>query len=96
MLCHKHLLLLFSSPIHCIDFGFLSVLYSFHIQHINNLKEKCPPKKNSIEETTIKKIVAHSGAMTLAERVYTHLDVQILVDAVNKIVGDRENGEEGK
>lgn len=40
----------------------------------------------------IKKIVRHSGAMSLTERVYTHLDVQILIDAVNKIVGERENG----
>ena len=46
--------------------------------------------------TTIKKIVGHSGAMTLTERVYTHLDVQILINAVNKIVGNSENGEEGK
>lgn len=38
-----------------------------------------------VQETTIKKIVGHSGAMTLTERVYTHLDVQILVDAINKI-----------
>ena len=38
-----------------------------------------------IQDTTIKKIVGHSGAMTLTERVYTHLDVQILIDAVNKI-----------
>jgi len=34
--------------------------------------------------------------MTLTERVYTHLDVQILINAVNKIVGNSENGEEGK
>ena len=38
-----------------------------------------------VQETTIKKIVGHSGAMPLTERVYTHLDVQILVDAINKI-----------
>lgn len=41
-------------------------------------------KEHSIDETIIKKIVGHSGAMTLTERVYTHLDVQILIDAVNK------------
>lgn len=52
-------------------------------------------KEHSIDETTIKKIVGHSGTMTLTEQVYTHLDVQILIDAVNKIVGERENGEEG-
>lgn len=39
-----------------------------------------------IQETTIKKIVGHSGAMTLTEKVYTHLDVQVLVDAINKIL----------
>ena len=44
--------------------------------------------------TTIKKIVGHSGAMTLTERVYTHLDIQVLIDAINKIVGERENGKE--
>ena len=39
-----------------------------------------------VNPTTIKKIVGHSGAMTLTERVYTHLDIQILVDAINKIL----------
>lgn len=38
-----------------------------------------------VDPTTIKKIVGHSGAMTLTERVYTHLDVSLLVNAVNKI-----------
>jgi hypothetical protein len=33
----------------------------------------------------IKKIVGHSGAMTLTERVYTHLDVKALPEAINKI-----------
>ena len=47
-----------------------------------------------IDETTIKKIVGHSGAMTLTERVYTHLDILVLIDAINKIVGERENGKE--
>ena len=35
--------------------------------------------------TMIKKIVGHSGAMTLTERVYTHLDVKALLEAINKI-----------
>ena len=39
-----------------------------------------------VNPTTIKKIAGHSGAMTLTERVYTHLDIQILVDAINKIL----------
>ena len=53
-------------------------------------------KEHSIDETTIKKIVGHSGAMTLTERVYTHLDVRVLIDAINKIVGERENGKKNK
>ena len=38
-----------------------------------------------IDQTMIKKIVGHSGAMTLTEKVYTHFDVQELVKAINKI-----------
>ena len=38
----------------------------------------------SVQETVIKKIVGHSGAMTLTEKVYTHLDVRILIDAINR------------
>lgn len=37
------------------------------------------------DQTIIKKIVGHSGAMTLTEKVYTHFDVKELVDAINKI-----------
>ena len=38
-----------------------------------------------VDPTMIKKIVGHSGAMTLTERVYTHLDVKALVEAINMI-----------
>ena len=38
-----------------------------------------------VNATIIKKIVGHSGAMTLTERVYTHLDVKALLEAINKI-----------
>lgn len=38
-----------------------------------------------VDQTMIKKIVGHSGAMTLTERVYTHLDTEALVAAINKI-----------
>lgn len=38
-----------------------------------------------VEPTMIKKIVGHSGAMTLTERVYTHLDIERLVEAINRI-----------
>ena len=39
----------------------------------------------SIDQTIIKKIVGHSGAMTLTEKVYTHFDVKELVNAINQI-----------
>lgn len=39
-----------------------------------------------VDQTMIKKIVGHSGAMTLTERVYTHLDIETLVEAINKII----------
>lgn len=38
-----------------------------------------------VDQTMSKKIVGHQGAMTLTERVYTHLDVNVLIDAVNQI-----------
>lgn len=38
-----------------------------------------------INQTIIKKIVGHSGAMTLTEKVYTHFDINELVDAINQI-----------
>lgn len=39
----------------------------------------------NVKEVTIKKIVGHKGAMSLTERVYTHLDIKELLDAVNRI-----------
>ena len=44
-----------------------------------------------VQDTTIKKIVGHSGAMTLTEKVYTHLDMQVLVDAINKTLKDENS-----
>lgn len=38
-----------------------------------------------VDQTMIKKIVGHSGAMTLTEKVYTHFDVRELVEAINRI-----------
>lgn len=38
-----------------------------------------------VDQTTIKKIVGHSSAMNMTEKVYTHLDIQTLVDAINTI-----------
>lgn len=39
----------------------------------------------NISQTIIKKIVGHSGAMTLTEKVYTHFDIKPLLDAINSI-----------
>ena len=41
--------------------------------------------EKEVSPTLIKKIVGHSGAMTLTERVYTHINVQELLGAINKI-----------
>ena len=38
-----------------------------------------------VSQTLIKLIVGHSGAMTLTEKVYTHIDIEELVEAVNKM-----------
>ena len=38
-----------------------------------------------VAQTMIKKIVGHCGAMTLTEKVYTHLDIEVLVEAINEI-----------
>lgn len=49
-----------------------------HCTYINLLAAK-------VEQTTIKKIVGHSGVQILTERVYTHLDISVLLDEINKI-----------
>ena len=38
-----------------------------------------------VDPTMIKKIVGHPGTMSLTEKVCTHLDIQSLVEAINKI-----------
>jgi len=39
--------------------------------------------KASVNQTIIKRIVGHSGAMSLTEKVYTHFDVRQLIDAID-------------
>ena len=39
----------------------------------------------NVNPTLIKKIVGHSGAMNLTEKVYTHFDIEPLLNAINKI-----------
>lgn len=41
--------------------------------------------KSSVDQTIIKKIVGHFEAMTLTEKAYTHFDMVVLLDALNKI-----------
>lgn len=41
--------------------------------------------KADVNPTTIKKIVDHKGAISLPEKVYTHMDYQTLLDAINQI-----------
>lgn len=41
--------------------------------------------KAEVNPTLIKRIVGHSGAMNLTEKVYTHFEVQQLIDAINQI-----------
>ncbi len=38
-----------------------------------------------VSPTMIKKIVGHSGAMSLTEKVYTHVNIKELLEAINKI-----------
>ena len=38
-----------------------------------------------VDLTIIKRIIGHSGAMSLTERVYTELDIRVLVEAINSI-----------
>lgn len=39
----------------------------------------------NINQTIIKTIVGHSGAMSLTEKIYIHFDIKELVDAINLI-----------
>lgn len=39
----------------------------------------------NVNQTIIKKIVGHKGSMSLTEKVYTHFEIQELLDAIDKI-----------
>ena len=43
-----------------------------------------------VQDTTIKKIVA-LRVMSPTEKVYTHLDMQVLVDAINKTLEEKDS-----
>lgn len=48
-----------------------------------------------VEPTFIKMIVGHEGAMTMTERVYTHISIEPLLESVNKIYVPNNIKEEG-
>lgn len=39
----------------------------------------------NVNPTLIKKIIGYSGAMSLTERVYTHVNIKELLEAINRI-----------
>lgn len=41
--------------------------------------------ERKVDQTIIKKIVGHTGAMTVTEKVYTHFDMKPLLEAINLI-----------
>ena len=43
------------------------------------------PAEAGVSPTYSKMIVEHKGAMTMTEKVYTHIDMKILIDTVNQI-----------
>ena len=64
---------------------FMQELNMEHLPHDTRHTTISLLAKAKVEQTTIKKIVGHSGAMTLTEKVYTHLDVKELLEAINLI-----------
>ena len=55
--------------------------------HIHDTRHTCISLLTlaNVKQVTIKKIVGHRGAMSLTEKVYTHLDYKELLDAINSI-----------
>lgn len=67
---------------------FKKKMLQLHMEHrIHDTRHTCISllTQADVNPTTIKMIVGHTGAMSLTERVYTHLDKKILIDAINLI-----------
>lgn len=67
---------------------FHPIMKSLKMKHrIHDTRHTCISLlvETNTSQTTIKKIVGHKGAMTLTERVYTHLDIHTLIQAINQI-----------
>jgi len=56
-----------------------------HLPHDTRYTTVSLLAKANVNQTIIKKIVGHSRAQSLTERVYTHFDIQQLVDAIDLI-----------
>lgn len=70
------------------DTYFDALLLPLNIKHLpHDTRHTCISMlaAKKVYPTTIKKIVGHAGAQTLTEKVYTHLDIQELLDAINII-----------
>jgi integrase len=70
------------------DSYFTPIMQEFSLSHKpHDTRHTCISLLASckVYPTTIKKIVGHAGAQTLTERVYTHLDVSELLEAINLI-----------
>ena len=70
------------------DAYFKPIMEKYNMNHkIHDTRHTCISMltQADVKPVTIKKIVGHSGAMSLTEKVYTHLDIQELLNAINKI-----------
>ena len=56
-----------------------------HIPHDTRHTTISMLAKQNVNQTLIKRIVGHSGAMSLTEKVYTHTDIEQLIEAINTI-----------
>lgn len=65
-----------------------NLLKKFDMQHLpHDTRHTCISllARAEVNQTIIKRIVGHSGAMSLTEKVYTHFDIQQLINAINLI-----------
>ena len=65
--------------------GLSSTLDTEHLPH--DTRHTCVSRlaEKRVDQTIIKKIVGHTGAMSVTEKVYTHYDIKPLLEAVNLI-----------
>ena len=56
-----------------------------HLPHDTRYTTVSLLAEQNINPTIIKRIVGHAGAMSLTERVYTHFEVQELIDAIDAV-----------